>query len=91
MLNHARSNGIKEVERPNLERYELTFVHGKALHFAAVSSAKMFKGGIARMKGALVELENAGFNGLPDDDIKREGQTALERFESKLKRIRLWG
>lgn len=91
VLNHAKSKGVKDADQMGLERYEVTFLHGETLHFAAISSSKLFKATLERMKGALIELENNNFDGLPDGDGEDESQAALKEFESKLKKIRMWG
>jgi hypothetical protein len=88
--NHVKSKGMSDAIGMNLKKYRVTFVHGESLHFAAISSVKLFEDTLASMKGALTELEEADFDGFPNEESDDANRTVLDEFEFKLKKMRFW-
>lgn len=88
--NHVKSKGMSDAESMDLEKCRVTFVHGDSLHFAAISSVKLFKDTIVSMKGALTELEDADFDGFPEEEDDGASQAVLDEFESKIKKMRFY-
>ncbi len=87
LTNKARAIGMSQLDALDFGKYQVTLVHGRRLHFAAVSSLRPSKSMLRKIQRAVMGLEEADFDDLRNEVTDRKNRDLLRKFEEDLEDI----
>jgi len=87
LTNRSRPIGVSQVDALDFGKYQVTLVHGRKLHFAAVSSLRPSKSMLRKIQRAVMGLEEADFDDLRNKENDGRNRALLRKFEEDLEDI----